>query len=108
MTEAPTDITGFAKRGYRTAGGWIYVCDGRPTPHGCETSTLRPRRIASPGLKSDGWLVLFGLKNFDEDDSSVVLTYCPGCAVVVASQEGHTLSCAAQGIECPEGCCSVR
>lgn len=80
-------------------GGWLYTCDGMPTPMGCGATVVVPRRWSKVGAKrGSGWLVCYGLEpdTLDTDirdrehwheDTDVVLTYCPRCAAVVAEQD---------------------
>lgn len=86
---------GFDGIGERVDGGWLYRCDGMPTLMGCGAEVIFTRRLARVGLKSSGWLVMYGLEpkagtpgRFDdpsqwEEDHDVVLTFCPRCTAVV-------------------------
>lgn len=76
---------GFDGIGKRTEGGWLYSCDGMPTPMGCGATVVMTRRFARVGKKQrSGWLVCYGIDIDDtEGDKDVVLTFCPKCAAVV-------------------------
>lgn len=74
-------------------GGWLYRCDGMPRMSGCGEELVVTRRLSKVGLKSTGWLVMYGGcfpdEKADDDqgnDLDVVLTYCPSCTVVVRQQ----------------------
>ena len=58
---------------------WRYSC------HACPATTLVANRWSSTGRKRNGWLVMFGIDDpVDESiDRSIVLTFCPACAVQV-------------------------
>lgn len=77
---------GFEGLGERVKGGYEYRCDGMPTPMGCGESVTAPRAWTAPGVKKSGWVVWYGLDDDGTADLDVVLTFCPKCAAVVATQ----------------------
>ena len=85
---------GFDGIGERTEGGYEYRCDGMPSPMGCGEAVVVTRRFTRPGVKKTRWLVCYGLEDDGEPDLDVVLTFCPRCAAVVASQESGELESA--------------
>lgn len=85
---------GFDGIGERVEGGWLYRCDGMPTPMGCGGEIVVNRRWSRPGVKSTGWLVCYG--SYDPGapgddgkghDLDVVLTFCPPCRAHVETFE---------------------
>ena len=77
---------GFEGIGERVDGGWLYRCDGMPTPMGCGAEVVVPVRYARVGVKASGWLVCYGLDDpgapGDDgkgNDLDVVLTFCQPC-----------------------------
>lgn len=77
--------------------GWLFKCDGMPTPMGCGQEIVVTRRWTRVGTKKSGWLVMYGLEpdtyqsdlndpNQLHEDKDVVLTFCPSCAAVVLRQ----------------------
>lgn len=74
---------GFDGIGQREKGGYLYRCDGMPSPVGCGSEVIVPRRLTRVGMKATGWLVCYGMDDDNSDDKDVVLTFCPQCAVVV-------------------------
>lgn len=77
---------GFDGIGDRVPGGYEYRCDGMPSPFGCHESVVVTRRLTRPGIKRTRWLVCYGLDDDGTPDHDVVLTFCPACAVIVATQ----------------------
>lgn len=66
---------------------WLYTCDGMPTLDGCANFIALTRRLKRIGRCPENWVVCHGLGPGDRDDPSVLLVYCPTCALFALASE---------------------